>query len=113
MAEKFVGNSVVNLRGRREVAAGGSIQECTGTCVAANHGTSCISQTNNSPYIVVGESLILPVFCISGLAGGKSIAAVFTVNVPSAIDSLLFDLDYVVHEKPMVSYNGPSFAAIQ
>ena len=35
----------------------------------------------------------------------KSILSVFAVGIPSAISTFLFDLDYVVIDKLMVSYH--------
>lgn len=48
----------------------------------------------------------------SGLPCGRNIAAVFGVGIPSAVASLLFDLDYVVIDKLMVSYSEVALAAI-
>ena len=47
-----------------------------------------------------------------GLARRESILAVFAVGVPSAITSFLFDLDYVILDKLMVSYDNLALAAI-
>ena len=47
-----------------------------------------------------------------GLAERGSIAGVFAVGVPSAVASLLFDLDYVILDKLMVSYHDLALAAI-
>ena len=47
-----------------------------------------------------------------GLPSKASIAAVFGVGVPSAITTLLFDLDYVVIDKLMVSYHDLALAAV-
>lgn len=47
-----------------------------------------------------------------GLPESKSISAVFNVGIPSAITTLLFDLDYVVIDKLMVAYGDISLAAI-
>ena len=47
-----------------------------------------------------------------GMARGRSIAAIFAVGVPSAITSFLFDLDYVILDKLMVSYDDLALAAI-
>lgn len=47
-----------------------------------------------------------------GLPRGRNIAAVFGVGIPSAVASLLFDLDYVVIDKLMVSYSEVALAAI-
>ena len=47
-----------------------------------------------------------------GLARRESILAVFAVGVPSAITTFLFDLDYVIIDKLMVSYHDLALAAI-
>ena len=47
-----------------------------------------------------------------GLPQRRNIAAVFGVGIPSAVASLLFDLDYVVIDKLMVAYNEVALAAI-
>ena len=48
----------------------------------------------------------------AGLPEGGSVAAVFGVGVPSAVATLLFDLDYVIIDKLMVSYHDVALAAI-
>lgn len=47
-----------------------------------------------------------------GLPHRDSILAVFGVGIPSAITSFLFDLDYVIIDKLMVSYNDLALAAV-
>ena len=47
-----------------------------------------------------------------GLPRRDSILAVFGVGIPSAITSFLFDLDYVIIDKLMVSYNDLALAAV-
>lgn len=47
-----------------------------------------------------------------GLPRRDSILAVFGVGIPSAITSFLFDLDYVIIDKLMVSYNDVALAAV-
>lgn len=42
----------------------------------------------------------------------ESVTAVFAVGIPSAIATLLFDLDYVVIDKLMVSYHDLALAAV-
>lgn len=42
----------------------------------------------------------------------QNIAAVFSVGIPSAIATLLFDLDYVIVDRLMVSYSDLALAAI-
>lgn len=48
----------------------------------------------------------------TGLPKAENIRAVFGVGIPSAVASLLFDLDYVVIDKLMVAYSEVSLAAI-
>lgn len=48
----------------------------------------------------------------TGLPQPRNMAAVFGVGVPSAVASLLFDLDYVVIDKLMVGYSEVALAAI-
>ena len=48
----------------------------------------------------------------TGMPEGKSIYSIFNVGIPSAIATLLFDLDYIVIDKLMVAYGDVSLAAI-
>lgn len=48
----------------------------------------------------------------AGLPCRDSMVAVFGVGVPSAIATFLFDLDYVIIDKLMVSYNDLALAAV-
>ncbi len=47
-----------------------------------------------------------------GLPRAENIAAVFGVGVPSAVATLLFDLDYIVIDKLMVAYSEVALAAV-
>ena len=47
-----------------------------------------------------------------GLPQKESIFTVFAVGIPSAIASFLFDMDYVIIDKLMVSYNDLALAAV-
>lgn len=47
-----------------------------------------------------------------GLPRAENIRAVFSVGIPSATTSFLFDLDYMVIDKLMVGYNEVALAAI-
>ena len=47
-----------------------------------------------------------------GLPHRRSMLAVFGVGIPSAVSTFLFDLDYVVLDKLMVSYHDLALAAI-
>ena len=48
----------------------------------------------------------------NGLPEMKSIGAVFNVGVPSAIATLLFDIDYIVIDKLMAGYGDVALAAV-
>ncbi len=48
----------------------------------------------------------------AGLPEKQSISAIFNVGIPSALATLLFDLDYVVIDKLMAAYGDISLAAI-
>ena len=60
----------------------------------------------------LGKDSILTFSLRKGLPQKPSIAAVFGVGIPSAIATLLFDLDYVIIDKLMVSYHDLALAAI-
>ena len=47
-----------------------------------------------------------------GMPGRGSIIAIFGVGIPSAVTTFLFDLDYVIIDKLMVSYHDLALAAI-
>ena len=47
-----------------------------------------------------------------GLPRKGSVAAVFGVGIPSAVATFLFDLDYVIIDKLMVSYHDLALAAV-
>lgn len=60
----------------------------------------------------MGRSSIVAFSPRRGLPEKENMAAVFGVGVPAAIATLLFDLDYVVIDKLMVSYHDLALAAI-
>lgn len=60
----------------------------------------------------MGRDSIITVIPKGGLPGKGSILAVFGVGVPSAIATFLFDLDYVIIDKLMVSYHDLALAAV-
>jgi len=47
-----------------------------------------------------------------GLPDKKSICSIFNVGIPSAVSTLLFDMDYVVIDKLMAGYSDIALAAI-
>lgn len=60
----------------------------------------------------MGKGSVLTFNPRAGLASKASIAAVFAVGVPSAVATFLFDLDYVIINKLMVSYEDLALAAV-
>lgn len=60
----------------------------------------------------MGKGSVLTFNPRAGLASKASIAAVFAVGVPSAVATFLFDLDYVIIDKLMVSYEDLALAAV-
>ena len=62
--------------------------------------------------IRLGRASVITFDPKTGLAERESMAAVFAVGIPSAVATFLFDLDYVVIDKLMVSYHDLALAAI-
>ena len=60
----------------------------------------------------MGRGSVITFSMKTGMAEKKSILSVFAVGIPSAISTFLFDLDYVVIDKLMVSYHDLALAAI-
>lgn len=60
----------------------------------------------------MGKKSIITFSPKNGLPAKQSIVSVFGVGVPSAVATLLFDLDYVIIDKLMVSYSDFALAAV-
>lgn len=60
----------------------------------------------------IRQSTVLTADFRVGLPRRENMAAVFAVGIPSAVASLLFDLDYVVIDRLMVRYSEVALAAI-
>ncbi len=60
----------------------------------------------------MGKGSIITFRLKYGMPAGKNIFAIFAVGIPSAVATFLFDLDYVIVDKLMVSYNDFALAAI-
>lgn len=78
---------------------------------------TCISNCVACAYFIVvvlrnGKGAVVTFSPRVGLAERSSISAVFAVGVPSAVTSFLFDLDYVILDRLMTSYNDLALAAI-
>ena len=60
----------------------------------------------------MGRGSVITFSLKGGMPKGESIGAIFAVGVPSAVATFLFDMDYVVIDKLMVSYHDLALAAI-
>ena len=60
----------------------------------------------------MGRSSVITFSPRGGMPQKKSIAAIFGVGIPSAVATFLFDLDYVIIDKLMVSYHDLALAAV-
>lgn len=59
-----------------------------------------------------GKQSIVRFSLRGGLPQRRSIASVFTIGVPSAVATLLFDIDYIVLDKLMSDYGDVALAAV-
>ena len=83
---------------------GAGIATCLSNCVALLYFVIVLLRMGREPVITFSPRV--------GMPEKASIVAVFGVGVPSAIVSLLFDLDYVIIDKLMVSYHDLALAAV-
>ena len=83
---------------------GAGIATCLSNCVAFLYFAVILIRLRRDPVITFSPR--------AGLPKRENTAAVFAVGVPSALTSLLFDLDYVIIDKLMVSYHDVALAAI-
>ena len=81
-----------------------------GIATALSNGIACLF------FLVVvlrmGKGSVVTFNPRAGLASKESVIAVFAVGVPSAVATFLFDLDYVIIDKLMVSYHDLALAAV-
>ena len=89
-------------RGQEVLGAG--LATCLSNCVALLFFLVVLAR--------MGRGSIITFSPKAGLPQRSSIVAVFGVGIPSAITTLLFDLDYVVIDKLMVSYHDVALAAV-
>ena len=83
---------------------GAGIATCLSNCVAFLYFAFILIRLRRDSVITFSPRV--------GLPKRENTAAVFAVGVPSALTSLLFDLDYVIIDKLMVSYHDVALAAI-
>lgn len=83
---------------------GAGVATCLSNCVALLFFIVVLIRMGRGSVISFAPTL--------GLPRSSSVLAVFGVGIPSAIASFLFDLDYVIIDKLMVSYNDLAMAAV-
>ena len=83
---------------------GAGIATCLSNCVACAYFIVVVLKMGKSSVITFSPGV--------GMAKKESILAIFGVGIPSAISTLLFDLDYVIIDKMMVSYHDLALAAV-
>lgn len=83
---------------------GVGIATCLSNCIACMYFFAVLAR--------MGKGAVITFSPKTGLPGRDSILAVFAVGIPSAIATFLFDLDYIVVDRLMVSYHDFALAAI-
>ena len=83
---------------------GAGIATCLSNCVACGFFVVVLLRMGRGPVITFSPR--------AGRPRRESVIAIFTVGIPSAVSTFLFDLDYVIIEKLMVSYHDLALAAI-
>lgn len=89
-------------KGREVLGVG--IATCLSNCAACIYFFAVINKLKDRSVISFSVK--------AGLPDRSSIKSIFNVGVPSAIATLLFDLDYIIIDKLMVAYSDISLAAI-
>lgn len=83
---------------------GAGIATALSNCIACLYFVAVLVKMGKNSVITFGMK--------EGRPQRENMTAVFAVGVPSAIATLLFDLDYVIIDKLMVSYHDLALAAI-
>ena len=83
---------------------GAGIATCLSNCIACGYFLTLL--------VRMGRQSVITFRSGDGRAERESVIAVFAVGVPSAVATLLFDLDYIIIDKLMVSYHDLALAAI-
>lgn len=82
---------------------GAGVATCISNCVACAYFIVVVLRSGKGAVVTFSPRV--------GLAERSSISAVFAVGVPSAVTSFLFDLDYVILDRLMTSYNDLALAS--
>lgn len=78
---------------------------------------TCLSNCISCAYFIIvihklGSESVLKMCHVKNLPDPDSIKMIFTVGIPSAVATFLFDMDYVVLDKLMTSYGNTALAAV-
>ena len=83
---------------------GVGIATCLSNCIACIYFFIVMAR--------LGKESVITFSLKNGLPEKRSMLAVFAVGIPSAVSTFLFDLDYIVIDRLMVSYNDFALAAV-
>lgn len=83
---------------------GVGIATCLSNCIACAYFLGVIYKIRKGSVVSLSVKLSMP--------EKKSILSIFNVGIPSALATLLFDLDYIVIDKLMVAYGDIALASI-
>ncbi len=87
--------------GKEIVGAG--VATCLSNCISCVYFIIVILKLKN-PVLSLGSPAVMP--------EKKSVGEIFSVGIPSAIATLLFDIDYIVIDKLMSGYGDIALAAV-
>ena len=83
---------------------GAGIATCLSNCIACAYFFAVLIRLKGRTVITLNPAACRP--------SRESVIAVFAVGIPSAVSTLLFDFDYVIIDRLMVSYHDLALAAI-
>ena len=83
---------------------GAGLATCLSNCVAFLFFAAVLARMGRGAAITFSPK--------AGMPRAESVSAIFSVGVPSAITTFLFDLDYVIIDKLMVAYDDLALAAV-
>ena len=83
---------------------GAGLATCLSNCVAFLFFAAVLARMGRGAAITFSPK--------AGMPRAESVSAIFSVGVPSAITTFLFDLDYVIIDKLMVAYGDLALAAV-
>ena len=83
---------------------GAGLATCLSNCIACLYFLIVMAKMGKDPIITFSPKV--------GRPENESVREVFAVGVPAAVSTLLFDLDYIIIDKLMATYNDLALAAV-